>query len=185
MSRIKNNNNELSRNKLSTFNSKLYLDMELSGENTLSKDDTEDSEIYIESSSIKLKDFLSNDLIEELNSPSESNQKVIYSNDSITLKNQEFYMNYEYDMAHLLDSVNYNPLFYFSNKGYINTGNNLKTNNNINNSKNISSRKNNLHKNKNKKIKKDWNCPFCNNLNYSFRVKCNRCGANKELSFDI
>ena len=188
MSRIKRNHNELSRNK-STFNSKLYLDMELSGDNTLSKDDTEDSEISIESSSIKLKDFLSNDLIEELNSPSENNQKVIYSNDSVNLANQQSYMNYDNDMAHLLDSVNYNPLFYFMNKGYIITRNELETNNNVNNFKNKSYRKNNLHNiiqnNKNKKTKKDWICGFCNNLNYSFRVKCNRCGLNKELSINI
>ncbi len=30
--------------------------------------------------------------------------------------------------------------------------------------------------------KKDWICPFCNNLNFSFRTKCNRCKANKEES---
>ena len=189
MSRTKKNINELSRNKISTFNSKLYLDMELSGENTLSKDETEDSEISIESSSIKLKDFLSNDLIEELNSPSENNQKVIYPNDSANLANKQSYMNYENEMAHLFTSVNYNPLFYFMNKGCLISGNNLKTNNNVNNYKDISYRKNNLHNfsqnNKNKKNKKDWICPFCYNLNYSFRVKCNRCQMNKEPSINI
>ena len=189
MSKIKKNINELSRNKISTFNSKLYLDMELSGENTLSKDDTEDSELYIESSSIKLKDFLSNDLIEELNSPSENNLKVIDPSDSVNLENQQSYMNYDNNMAHLINSVNYNPLFYFMNKGYIISRNNLKTKNNINNCKDKSYRKNNLHNlnpnNKNKKSKKDWICPFCNNLNYSFRVKCNRCGLNKEPSINI
>ena len=189
MSRTKKNINELSRNKISTFNSKLYLDMELSGENTLSKDETEDSEISIESSSIKLKDFLSNDLIEELNSPSENNQKVIYPNDSANLANKQSYMNYENEMAHLFTSVNYNPLFYFMNKRYIFSGNNLKNNNNVNNYKDISYRKNNLHNfsqnNKNKKNKKDWICPFCYNLNYSFRVKCNRCKMNKETSINI
>ena len=29
--------------------------------------------------------------------------------------------------------------------------------------------------------KNDWICPFCQNLNFSFRVKCNRCGVNKEI----
>ena len=187
MSRTKKNINELSRNKISTFNSKLYLDMELSGENTLSKDDTEDSEVSIESSSIKLKDFLSNDLIEELNSPSENNQKVLYPNDSVNLANQQSYINYE----NIFNSVNYNPLFYFMNKEYIISQNNLKTNknvNNINNYKDKSYRKNNIHNfiqnNNNKKTKKDWICPFCHNLNYSFRVKCNRCGLNKEQSIN-
>ena len=189
MSRTKKNINELSRNKISTFNSKLYLDMELSGENTLSKDETEDSEISIESSSIKLKDFLSNDLIEELNSPSENNQKVIYPNYSVNGENQQSYMNIDNNIAHLFNSVNNNPLFYFMNKGYIISRNNLKTNNNVNNYKDKSYRKNNLHNliqnNKNKKTKKDWICPICNNLNYSFRVKCNRCGLNKEPNINI
>ena len=28
----------------------------------------------------------------------------------------------------------------------------------------------------------DWNCFDCHNLNFSFRVKCNRCGLSKEMS---
>lgn len=28
----------------------------------------------------------------------------------------------------------------------------------------------------------DWNCFDCHNLNFSFRVKCNRCGLAKEIS---
>ena len=28
----------------------------------------------------------------------------------------------------------------------------------------------------------DWNCFDCNNLNFAFRVKCNRCGLSKEIS---
>ena len=30
--------------------------------------------------------------------------------------------------------------------------------------------------------KNDWYCSFCNNLNYSFRVKCNRCNTLRESS---
>ena len=54
-------------------------------------------------------------------------------------------------------------------------------NNNINN--------NFVHKHHNNKVKKpfeiregDWTCFHCNNLNFSFRLKCNRCGLSKELS---
>ena len=54
-------------------------------------------------------------------------------------------------------------------------------NNNINN--------NYVHKHHNNKGKKpfeiregDWTCFHCNNLNFSFRLKCNRCGLSKELS---
>ena len=28
----------------------------------------------------------------------------------------------------------------------------------------------------------DWTCGECNNLNFSFRNKCNRCGLPKELN---
>ena len=42
---------------------------------------------------------------------------------------------------------------------------------------------------KNQKMKKpfeiregDWTCSDCSNLNFAFRVKCNRCGISKELS---
>jgi len=42
------------------------------------------------------------------------------------------------------------------------------------------------HNNKSKKpfeIREgDWTCFHCNNLNFSFRLKCNRCGLSKELS---
>ena len=44
----------------------------------------------------------------------------------------------------------------------------------------------NLKKNKVKRITKerpgDWICFFCHNLNFSFRIKCNRCGISKEIS---
>lgn len=74
-------------------------------------------------------------------------------------------------------------------KGFNISQNNFKANTNINNYKDRLYRKNNLHNfiqnNKNKKNKKDWNCPFCNNLNYSFRVKCNRCGENKKATIYV
>ena len=28
----------------------------------------------------------------------------------------------------------------------------------------------------------DWTCYDCNNLNFAFRIKCNRCGLPKEVS---
>ena len=73
------NHNELSRNKNSTFNSKLFLDMELSDIYVNSNSDTEDSDISIKSPSIELKDYLSNDLIEVLELPP-YNQNINISN---------------------------------------------------------------------------------------------------------
>ena len=41
-------------------------------------------------------------------------------------------------------------------------------------------KKKKINKLKNYNIKKgDWLCPKCNNINFSFRVKCNICGINK------
>ena len=31
----------------------------------------------------------------------------------------------------------------------------------------------------------DWTCNKCFNLNFSFRIKCNKCGISKEKSFDM
>ena len=42
-------------------------------------------------------------------------------------------------------------------------------------------RKKNRHKNHFKIRFGDWICPKCDNLNFSFRNKCNRCGLPKEL----
>ena len=46
--------------------------------------------------------------------------------------------------------------------------------------KNKIKKKKKINKLKNYNIKKgDWLCPKCNNINFSFRVKCNICGINK------
>ena len=42
-------------------------------------------------------------------------------------------------------------------------------------------KKKEIKKLKNYNIKKgDWLCKYCNNLNFSFRIICNKCGKNKE-----
>ncbi|OMJ91843.1 hypothetical protein SteCoe_5515 [Stentor coeruleus] len=33
-----------------------------------------------------------------------------------------------------------------------------------------------------KRVDGDWNCPKCQNLNFSFREKCNKCNHQKEFS---
>ena len=67
-----------------------------------------------------------------------------------------------------------NPIFFSYNEEQSNLSGN---NNKINNKKNS-----NNNKNKKKpfdKRKGDWKCPNCNNLNFSFRVVCNRCQIQK------
>lgn len=71
--------------------------------------------------------------------------------------------------------MNVNSNSYFPKNYFINNNNN----NYVHNPKGH-------HNNKGKKpfeIREgDWTCFNCNNLNFSFRLKCNRCGLSKELS---
>ena len=123
------------------FNSKLYLDFDIKEEYLENcSNNTEESEIP---SQKKLNQYLSKDLIDELNfkENSKSNKK------NNIPKNQ----------------VNY---YYNANNNYY-----------INNYTEAQRQK------AYKKIKReDWICIFCKNLNYSFRAKCNRCSADREIS---
>ena len=212
MSLINKNHSESSRNKISTFNSKLFFDIELSDENILSNINTEDSEISIKTSSIQLKDYLSNDLIEELELPlnnsngikkpeekdnknissiylKEKNNKNLSNDYNKSNSNSNINNEVNIDLNNNINgysSTNYNPLIPLINKGYEFTPRNLQninkitnySNNHMNNSYNLNRNKKYVRKNK----KDDWYCTFCNNLNYSFRIKCNRCGSSRELS---
>jgi hypothetical protein len=67
---------------------------------------------------------------------------------------------------------------------FFNNGNKINTKNKFDNNK-----KNSQNSKKEGKMKKpfevrigDWTCSKCNNLNFSFRNKCNRCGIPKEVS---
>ena len=210
-------NSEPSRNKILTFNSKLFLDIELSKENINSEDNTEDSEdSIIKSPLIDLKAYLSNDLIEELEFPTYSkNNKIndsnvkfygkgnfeIFSSQNLeenkiinnAIKNLKNKANLELNnnMKNFNNnSFEYNALIPLLNKGYKFIPQNLKINNIDvkNNANNYDDKNKLLNFNKNNKYlfkeikKEDWYCIFCNNLNYSFRFKCNRCGASKESS---
>lgn len=211
---VNKNHNDLSRNKISTFNSKLFFDIELSDKYINSNSDTEDSDISTESPSIELKDYLSNDLIEVLELPP-YNQDINNSNNSnngkkdeqkFPIKNSKNEKNgLKKDYNHELNNqkninifyiLNYNPLLPLVNKGYQFTPKNMTSNNfEKKNNCNIYCKDQNilnyLKKNEclfkinkvNKTNKKnDWYCSFCNNLNYSFRVKCNRCNSSRESS---
>ena len=230
MSQSNTNNNELSRNKISTFNSKLFLDIELSEGNISSNSDTEDSEISIKSPCIELKDYLSNDLIEELELPTYAknnnindndimlkeeknnkkislikiehnknninNKKACNNNNINNIKNKfDFEINNNSNKnnsknKNKFNSSIINPLIPLLDKGYEFYPKNLKSNNfeawqkkyNEDENMKISNYiKNNEYLFKQNK-KEDWYCSFCNNLNYSFRIKCNRCGSSKESS---
>ena len=174
------------------FNSRLYIDMEINKEiedlNYNSENNTEDSE-----KSFQLEEennYLSNELIEELDfcntknlkdskSEKEKDNKINNKNSNSNIINSLLSL---VDNGYLFKPKNYKPIYdNNNNKNYFN-----KNNNNNNCSKqNITT--NNLYLNNNlncsnfRDQKKDWVCTFCNNLNYSFRTKCNRCKINKEV----
>ena len=123
------------------FNSKLFMDFDIKEENIDSySNNTEESEIV---SQKKLNDYLSKDLIDELDLTN-------FQENSRNNKKNNVPIN----------QVNY----------YYNTNNNYY----------ISESQRQRAYNKIKR--EDWVCIFCKNLNYSFRVKCNRCGADREIS---
>ena len=134
--------------------------------NSYSTESDNSEEIKDENSS----SFLTKELIEELNS---SNSDIILRNDCPLNNNKSFvyYVNNKYDFSlnnkELLFNGLNKPLF---SKCYSNSykDNSYK--------KNYNKKKDNLIKDR----KKDWICQICLNLNYAFRVECNRCHFPKE-----
>ena len=209
MSLGKKNENKFQEKEFSIFNSKLFLDMELLEENSLSNNNMDDLENSIKNPVMPLKDYLSNDLIKELDLLTFNQENKFYLNNMISKDNDFKTQNYSYKYSNnstekeniknnninnikndynlelnskvnKFNSYNYNPLLPLINMGYEFIPRNLKNNKNENSYKiNFEGKNDNIYR-KNKKD--DWFCSFCNNLNYSFRVKCNRCGASKEMS---
>ena len=199
MSILKQKNNEFPKNKVSSFNSKLFLDMELSDENILPHNNAEDSDSSTKYSSLRLKDCLSNDLIKELDLPLNNQKDELKLNNNTQIKWQNNYNpfiennknNNNLEINNNIYKINFsknNNLLSTINKGH--KFNPYYLNNNYMESSSTKFQEKNkifyfIQKNKNlfKKNKRvDWLCSFCNNINYSFRVKCNRCGASKEVS---
>jgi hypothetical protein len=181
------------------FNSKLFLDVNINEDLDLDEFN-ENSDINTEDSdhSIDLEEYncLSNELIEKLDScdidskptTKKDNKETISIVDSLLSLAENGYefkpKNYRPPYNNNNNNNNKNNILF--NKNMIN--NNNKNNKNpyinsiLNNNNNL-----NLYNNINNNYyyrdqKKDWVCSFCNNLNFSFRMKCNRCKANKEES---
>ena len=166
------------------FNSKLFIDLDINEEineqNTSCEKNTEGSENSFE---LEETNCLSNELIEELD----------LCNNSEMQKKEDNKINNINDKNNIIDSLlslanngyefkpkNYNP---FNNKNILIFNQNIYNKNNY-----INPMMNNKYLFKPNNIynirdqKKDWICSFCNNLNYSFRTKCNRCKIRKEDS---
>jgi hypothetical protein len=163
------------------FNSKLFIDLDINEEidelNESSENNTEGSENSFE---LEETNYLSNELIEELDFC--NNQKSLKEEKDNTINNIN-------DNHNIIDS-----LLSLANNGYEFKPKNYNPSNSKNINKNIYSINNYINPivyNNNKYLfnhnnirdqKKDWICSFCNNLNYSFRTKCNRCKVKKEDS---
>jgi hypothetical protein len=107
----------------------------------------------------------------------EKENNINYSDEKNNIHNNNFNSLYQNNFLNNLNQFNNNLFF-----------NNLQIDNNgiIKNNTFMNNIENNNNNNNNKKIFKiregDWNCFNCNNLNFSFRTKCNRCGMTKIIS---
>ena len=147
------------------FNSKLFIDLDSTYEESFNNSFEDESDKSSDIDNNINKRYLLKELIEELDSPTSDSFK-----EENSLKN--------------CNSIS--PLV---NKGYQFVPKKYRNNTNKNNNKNKKVNKyhiNEENSNKNnyhilmKERKRDWICKLCNNLNFGFRKKCNRCKVPKE-----
>jgi hypothetical protein len=155
----------LSKSNKSIFNSKLFIDLEnISIDNETNESD---NSFDIESKN-NTNYFLSNDLIKQLDSSSLiiGKEKNIIDNSNL-LKNKKPQNKFN----QVINPIIYNKFGFFSKNMY----------NNSDKKEYIKDKNKNENKKKNFEERKgDWLCLFCNNLNFSFRTKCNRCKMTKK-----
>ncbi len=155
----------LSKPNKSIFNSKLFIDLDNISINNETNES--DNSFEIESKN-NTNYFLLNDLIKQLDSSSliiEKEKNIIDKTNLLKNKKSQNKFN------QIINPIIYNKFGFFSNnmindsdkKEYI-----KDKNKNENKKKNFEERKG------------DWLCLFCNNLNFSFRTKCNRCKMAKK-----
>ena len=167
------------------FNSKLFINIDINRElyenNEISENNTDDSDDPCELEEINC---LSNELIEELDFSNtnsrfkeEQDNKINDINKNVNIVDSLLSLakkGYEFKPKNFGENSNDKFLFNKnSNKNYY--PNPITKNNNIYLLNKIKS--NNIRDKKN-----DWICSNCNNLNFSFRTKCNRCKIRKEDS---
>ena len=175
-----NNNNYI-------FNSKLYFDLDIEAEknglDAVSQNNTEGSDTSFEAEEINC---LSNELIEELDNTSESPKEKEKDNQFNIINGSQNIIDSLISLAnngYEFKPKNFNPSFTKSSSNANNIYFNQMIKNNgaflLNQINKIN--KGNIISNK-RGQKQDWICAFCNNLNFSFRTKCNRCKVKKEES---
>ena len=158
----------------SIFNHILFLNVNINAEQ-LNKSYTKESDNAnpneFENNDISF--FLTKELIEELNS---SKLDVPFNSSKIKKEinqnnNTFFYIDRE---DYLNKKINFNDIFHSNNRNERFNKYNFK--NYIAKKDNFNNKKKNILK---KEKKEDWICPLCMNLNYSFRIICNRCKIPK------
>ena len=169
-SKVKKEKDNIINLKESPFNSKLFFELNIGSndiDNEFDTDSNDSKEIEFKNDNNNY--FLSNELIEEINSSfyeqkeksqKTNNNKNEYENYQLNKNNSKFNNNfYSYCFYR---PYNPNPFTLSMNK-YFNLFKEvgIKGDNSLNRSKG------------------DWICFFCNNLNYSFRNRCNRCKRPK------
>ena len=155
------------------FNSKLFIDLDSTYEQSLNNSYSKEIENLDDIDDIQNGHFLIKELIDELDSPKSD---IMFDNsESENSKSLTSLVNtgYEYIPKKYRNSLDQNAI---DRMPTIFNKYNLQTNENNSNKKNF-------YPNKTKSIKErkgDWFCQLCSNLNFSFRKKCNRCKTLKE-----
>ena len=154
------------------FNSKLFLDLDSTYEQSLNNSFSKEPENLSDMEEIDKESFLIGELLDELESPKSNSLK------------EENPINYSKAIIPLVDKG-----YEFLPKGYrksVNKSSNKlpKTFNKYNiNCPDSNFNINNYYQLKHKSIKErkgDWFCQLCFNLNFAFRKECNRCKVPKE-----
>ena len=195
--------NNLSKSNKPLFNSKLFFDLD----NTSNDNDTYESDNSLELKEIESKNnneyFLLHELLEELDSSFQfTNEKeekeekkekddkkeeekeeekekqreknVRNINDFTNIYKNKKYQNFlPNKFSQIFNTLIYNNNYEFYPKNYIHKKS--SKNDLINNKNKIEIKKKNFEERKG-----DWLCLYCNNLNFAFRTKCNRCKALKD-----
>ena len=155
------------------FNSKLFIDLDSTYEQSLNNSYSKEIENLDDIDDIQNGHFLIKELIDELDSPKSD---IMFDNsESENSKSLTSLVNtgYEFIPKKYRNSLDQNAI---DRMPTIFNKYNLQTNENNSNKKNF-------YPNKTKSIKErkgDWFCQLCSNLNFSFRKKCNRCKTLKE-----
>ena len=151
----------------SIFNSKIFIHLNVSDSlnNTYTQESDNNSELEPETTEENNDYYLINELIEQIDSSSGLN----------TPKKTEKIINYEEKIEDLSKN-----LLNLVDNGYEFLPKNYKVKNKKSNKYSISIEKKTSAKKKVFQEREgDWVCKFCQNLNFSFRTKCNRCKAFK------